>query len=293
MDGDSDGLVPERTCTKCGQKKSISEFYKTTSRHGKEGRRADCVECVKAKGREYVAANKERVSERNAKYRAEHAEELRAYIAEWRLKNPEKQKAASREWYANNKEKAVALSVERIRQNPGKHKLAQASWYQNNKEEADERNRRWKEKNPHKMREYANKHALKRSKDPKHRLEAAVKQGVRRGLIQGSKYGRRTFDLLDFSAEQLRAHLSKKFQPGMTWENYGDWHIDHVIPLSAFNYETPDDIDFKRAWSLSNLQPLWEPDNLSKKDKLFAPFQPSLLLATNDNRKPTPQQETN
>lgn len=75
-------------------------------------------------------------------------------------------------------------------------------------------------------------------------------------------------------------HLERQFLPGMTWENHGrfGWHIDHIIPLSAFNFETPDHIDFKRAWALSNLQPLWWQDNLKKRAKIEGAFQPSLAI---------------
>lgn len=85
----------------------------------------------------------------------------------------------------------------------------------------------------------------------------------------------------------MRNHLEAQFAPGMTWENHGNgdgrWHVDHKIPLSAFNYETPDDIDFKRCWALSNLQPMWAADNIKKGAKLTAPFQPSLALGVCDH----------
>jgi 5-methylcytosine-specific restriction endonuclease McrA len=65
----------------------------------------------------------------------------------------------------------------------------------------------------------------------------------------------------------------------MTWENYGsEWHLDHKIPLSVHNFTKPEHSDFKKAWSLKNLQPLWAEDNLKKNAKLNKPFQPSLLL---------------
>jgi 5-methylcytosine-specific restriction endonuclease McrA len=64
----------------------------------------------------------------------------------------------------------------------------------------------------------------------------------------------------------------------MSWKNKGQWHIDHIIPLSAFNYEKPGDTDFKKAWSLKNLQPLWMADNNRKYDKLDQPFQPSFIF---------------
>lgn len=105
--------------------------------------------------------------------------------------------------------------------------------------------------------------------------------GVRISVKRGSKSGRRTFELLGYTVDDLRMHLERLFHPGMTWQNYGrgGWEIDHIIPLSAHNYETPDDIDFKKAWALSNLQPLWMPQNRTKHAKLTKPFQPSLAIA--------------
>jgi hypothetical protein len=57
----------------------------------------------------------------------------------------------------------------------------------------------------------------------------------------------------------------------MDWSNYGDWEIDHIIPLVRFSYGSVDDADFSAAWALSNLRPLWQRDNASKRRKGFAP----------------------
>ena len=70
--------------------------------------------------------------------------------------------------------------------------------------------------------------------------------------------------LVDYTVTVLKAHLEKQFTEGMTWENHGAWHIDHIIPICAFNYESPGDLDFKRCWALGNLQPLWAEDNIKK-----------------------------
>ena len=61
---------------------------------------------------------------------------------------------------------------------------------------------------------------------------------------------------------ELMAHLERQFQPGMTWDNYGEWHIDHVKPLASF--DLTDRLQFLAACHFTNLQPLWGPDNIAK-----------------------------
>ena len=69
-----------------------------------------------------------------------------------------------------------------------------------------------------------------------------------------------TIDMLGYSAIQLKEHIESKFSPGMSWENHGDWHIDHKKPVTAFT----DDTLISEVCSLDNLQPLWAFENLSK-----------------------------
>lgn len=77
-----------------------------------------------------------------------------------------------------------------------------------------------------------------------------------------------TFNILGYSVKALMDHLENKFQPGMTWENQGKWHIDHIVPDSHFKYSSTEDESFKKCWALENLQPLWAIDNIRKSNKL-------------------------
>lgn len=67
-----------------------------------------------------------------------------------------------------------------------------------------------------------------------------------------SKEGK-TIDLLGYSVLELKQHLELLFTDGMSWDNYGEWHIDHIKPVSSFNVDTPIHV----VNNLSNLQPLW------------------------------------
>tara|TARA_R110002020_G_scaffold253928_4_gene467631 strand:+ start:3742 stop:3951 length:210 start_codon:yes stop_codon:yes gene_type:complete len=59
-------------------------------------------------------------------------------------------------------------------------------------------------------------------------------------------------------------HLQKQFWYGMSWDNYGEWHLDHIKPQSSYDISDFGDGEFMKCWELSNLQPLWGEDNLIK-----------------------------
>ena len=88
---------------------------------------------------------------------------------------------------------------------------------------------------------------------------------VLKRLTNGSKTGlkvSKVFDLVGYTSEDLKAHIESLFEDGMTWDNHGEWHIDHIKPVAKFKAEGITDLSIINA--LSNLQPLRAADNLSK-----------------------------
>lgn len=114
---------------------------------------------------------------------------------------------------------------------------------------------------------------------PNFKLHSNISRSIRKAL-RGSKKRRKWEALVGYTTEDLRRHIERQFLEGMSWDNYGinGWHIDHIIPRSAFNYGTPEDDDFKRCWRLSNLRPMWSTDNIRKGNKLASHFQPRLVF---------------
>jgi hypothetical protein len=106
----------------------------------------------------------------------------------------------------------------------------------------------------------------KRRTDPIYNLNNNISKAIRRGL-KYKRPGAHWEEFMPFSLDSLITHIESLFESGMCWENYGEWHIDHIIPLSWFNYNSVGDEEFKRAWSLNNLQPKWAFDNQSKSNK--------------------------
>ncbi len=80
----------------------------------------------------------------------------------------------------------------------------------------------------------------------------------------------KTFNLIGCSPDFLRKYLESKFQDGMTWENWGrgkgKWQIDHIMPLSKVDLSDKDELH--KVCHYTNLQPLWQKDNIRKSNKL-------------------------
>lgn len=72
--------------------------------------------------------------------------------------------------------------------------------------------------------------------------------------------------LMGCSWAELEKHIEAQFEPGMSWENSSEWHIDHKMPLASFNLEIVG--EEKKACHFSNLQPMWAVDNWRKSDRL-------------------------
>ena len=115
---------------------------------------------------------------------------------------------------------------------------------------------------------YYNEYMRNRRKtNPIIRLNDSITGYIYKSL-KGNKNGRHWEDLVGYTLSRLKIHLEGLFLPGMTFENYGQWHIDHIIPVSLWKFEKPGDREFKQCWARCNLQPLWAEDNLKKGNRI-------------------------
>ena len=236
-----------KVCTSCGIEKPLEEF--SLHKEGKFGRRACCKKCRSKKEAEKYASDPEY---RNLRRKIERdrfsslspeAHELRkAKQREWRNVHREQLNARNRERYQTDETTRLSCLTGRKR------------YYEENKDKviANETRRQ----------------ARKRATDLNFRLRATLRSRLLCAIKADQKVGSAISDL-GCSVEELKTYLESKFQPGMTWENWGRgsacWNIDHIIPLVAFNLTDRD--QFLAASHYTNLQPLWEKDNLSKGGK--------------------------
>lgn len=121
---------------------------------------------------------------------------------------------------------------------------------------------RYYQKNKKTMLEYSREYQKSRSKvDLEFRLAQNLRSRLRSAIRYNLKKGSAIRDL-GCSVSELKIHLESKFTDGMSWENYGKWHIDHIKPLIQFDLNNR--TEFLIATHYTNLQPLWAIDNLRK-----------------------------
>lgn len=229
-----------KNCSKCNSDKPLSEFNKRSN--SKDGFRFECRVCQKAhyaSNRNYYIAKMKKnrldklddYTKRDKNYYEANRREILKKKQQYHIDNQEKLLNKAKTYYNENKDKRSVYNKQWIKDNIIHYRKYQKEY-----------SKQYREKNPHII------------------LWRSV---LRCTLIRlGKNKEGHTIDLLGYSALELKQHLESLFTEGMTWDNQGIWHIDHIKPVSKFDPETPMNV----VNALSNLQPLWGPDNIKKSD---------------------------
>jgi hypothetical protein len=98
-----------------------------------------------------------------------------------------------------------------------------------------------------------------------YRLSCILRKRLYFALKNDIKVGSAVRDL-GCTIQELKKYLEERFQLGMSWSNYGEWHIDHKYPLSKV--DLTDREQLLKVCHYTNLQPLWAGENIKKGNKL-------------------------
>jgi hypothetical protein len=148
-----------------------------------------------------------------------------------------------------------------------KHPETYNDWNQHNKEKRRTQYKFWRRENKNRINE-------SRRTNYKSRIETdelyAVKHYLR-SVVSGAfkRIGQHkptdTLKLLGCTWLEAKVHIEKLFVEGMSWNNHGEWHIDHIRPVSSFSLN-----ELHLMNNINNLQPLWAKENLTKYNKWMA-----------------------
>lgn len=130
---------------------------------------------------------------------------------------------------------------------------------------------KWISKDDNKTKYLNKKRELRQTQEYKNRVNTYRKERYHRDdnfklscVVRShlNRIAKCSYSKIDYSMNELKQHLELQFQEGMSWDNHGEWHIDHIKPLASFDLTREE--ERRVAYSIDNLQPLWAKDNLSK-----------------------------
>lgn len=204
----------------------------------------DCIECLKVK--------------RNTD---NGREKQRRRMNEWLSHSKGKKASSDRNYRQRNRKRIDKKKKKYVDENKALVAERKNIWYSKNKEHCRIKSKAWVDNNPEKRKEIARKWAEKFRSTPEGRAICCMRSMVVR-VAKNRESDARTTEILGYTVDDFRSRIESLFEDGMTWNNHGEWHIDHIKPVSAFIKEGVIDPSIINA--LDNLQPLWAYENLSK-----------------------------
>ena len=218
--------MKNKICTKCKIEKSLDEFG--VEKRVNDGKSAWCKQCYK-------------------KYRVEHKEERKIYNKKYNKENKDKLCVQHKKWHSEHREEC---------------KISKHEYYLKNKERFTVQNKKYQEDHKEEKKLYDKEYRKRRCEtDIRYKIKCNLKTRVRLAIKNNNK-SLSTMFLIGCEVDFLIYYLQSQFTDGMSWDNHGDWHIDHIKPCKLFDLSKPE--QQQKCFNYKNLQPLWAKDNLSK-----------------------------
>jgi hypothetical protein len=205
----------------------------------------------KENDRRYYAKNRMQILARNKRYSRLNKNKIYLQKKNYQSINKYSISERKKKYFENNK---------------GKISQRQRLYRILNEEKIRKRNRRYYLNNRDKIKTNRKEYEkYKRRIDVNYKISGNLRSRLYKAIKNFCKSGSAVKDL-GCSLSEFKSHITSKFQSGMTWVNYGKWHLDHIIPLSSFNLS--DRVQLLKACHYTNYQPLWPADNLMKSNKV-------------------------
>ena len=247
-----------KVCSNCNIEKELIEF---SFRNDKNIYRAECKECRKKKGNEYSI----KIGKNSFKMLS-----IKNLLNEGLKKCPKCNIIKNINLFSNQSDKVggksshckVCANNKYINQKEIR-KVQNKIRYEINKKEIIKKNNLYAKNNSVKLNKWIKN---KKLENPLFKLRCNISSLIsgsikRNGYTKNSK----TNQILGCSFEDFKNYLQIQFKKGMSWENYGEWHLDHIYPISL----AKDEEELIRLNHYTNFQPLWAKDNLQKGNKII------------------------
>lgn len=226
----------------------------------------------KAYNKQWIIDNPNKVKAIKRRFCLNHPDKITDYSKQYYLDNSEKVKERSKQYRLDNPKYAKQYRID----NNEKIKARNGKYREDNREILRKKGKDYYKNNIEKSREYQRD---RWSIDLKYNLNKRMGHSMRLAL-KSNKNGRHWEILVGYTLNDLIERLKSTMPKGYTWQDYleGKLHIDHKIPISIHNFTKSKHTDFRRCWSLNNLQLLPARENIIKSNRLSRPFQPAFKI---------------
>ena len=197
--------------------------------------------------------------------------ERKEYKKEYYQKNKSKISEQQKEYYKVNKQQINNQKKEYNQKNKQQLSEKAKEYYQINKEQKKE----YQKNNIKKINKQRKKYSKnRRETDPLFKLNGNIKNRILKS-IKNNSYTKKskTFEILGCTYEEFKHYLERQFTAGMSWENQGEWHLDHIYPVSL----AKDEEELIKLNHYTNFQPLWALENIIKGNKVVPNTQIKLI----------------
>ena len=184
-------------------------------------------------------------------------------------------KLCKKEYLEANKDKRREVKKAWREANKDKIKAYNKAYNEANKDKILKQKKAYKEANKDKIREVKKAYYKRRRKeDYLYKLTKNIRKSIRSSIKRkGYTKKSKTYQILGCTYEEFKSHKERQFTKGMNWDNQGEWHLDHIYPVSKAKNEE----ELIRLNHYTNFQPLWAEDNLKKSNKIEEGKQIKLL----------------
>ncbi len=199
--------------------------------------------------------------------------------------NIEKYREYSHKYYFDNIEKRTIYHHQYSVDNKEKISRMLKIWRKNNSERYKEYSKNYYQENKETRLKYGQEHKKERNEYQRNKRKTDLKTNLNHNIssaiyhsLKDNKAGRHWESLVDYTVNDLIKHLRKTIPENYCWNDFleGKLQIDHIIPINAFDFDSPEQLNFQRCWTLKNLRLLTKEENLKKSDNLLRPFQLAL-----------------
>jgi hypothetical protein len=246
--------MDKKVCSKCGNEKPIGDFNYKDKKKGIYKSYCKLCESILHKKWKEEGGNrvKELLKKSNEKYENRLSDEKKIIREEKRVE----------------KDRLLREKEERKKQREQNNLIREQKSIEHKKLMEYYKTDEWKEIKKEKERIRKNKRYKDRWENDslfaiKIRLRNLIRNSFRR--VGYKKFNTSTEDVVGVNYNEFKIYLESKFVDGMNWDNRGEWHIDHIIPLSSAKSEE----ELRELCYYTNLQPLWEKDNLKKSNNIL------------------------